>query len=147
MRGISRLLALCGWAVVLFGATVPSVADDKPAPAADERVFEMRTYICHPGRLDALNKRFREHTCKLFEKHGMTLVGFWVPSETNKKADKDTLVYILAFPSREAREAAFAAFGADPEWKAAREASEADGKIVKQVISTFMTPTDYSYIK
>ncbi len=113
--------------------------------SADTRCFEMRTYITYEGKLDALNKRFRDHTCKLFEKHGMTLIGFWTPSEGEDAAN--TLVYILAFPSREARDASFKAFSADPEWKAAREASEADGKIVKKVISQFLTPTDYSAIK
>ncbi len=102
----------------------------------------MRTYHTHPGRLDALNARFRDHTNKLFVKHGMELVGYWTPQDK-----PDTLVYILAYPSREAREASWKAFQADPDWKAAREASEKDGKIVDKVESVFLDPTDYSPIK
>ena len=106
----------------------------------------MRTYHTHPGRLDALNARFRDHTCRLFQKHGMELIGFWTPQdEKDGKADK--LVYILAFPSREAAEASWKAFRADPEWKKAQAESEKDGKIVKKVESVFLDPTDYSAIK
>jgi hypothetical protein len=125
-------------------AQQPSAAPQKPAgPAASAgRVFEMRTYYCLPGRLDALNKRFREHTNRLFVKHGMELVGYWTP------VDKpDVLVYILAYPSRDAATKAWAGFRTDAEWNAARTASEADGKIVDRVESTFMNPTDYSPIK
>ena len=117
-------------------------ASESPRPAAANRIFEMRTYHTHPGRLDALNARFREHTNKLFVKHGMDLVGYWVP-----QGKSDTLVYILAYPSREAREASWKAFQADPDWKEAREASEKDGKIVAKVDSVFLDPTDYSPIK
>src|SRR5258708_14830093 len=92
------------------------------------RVFEMRTYHAAPGKMTALHARFRDHTCKLFEKHGMTIVGFWSPADP-EKAEKE-LVYILAFPSKEAADQSWKDFGADPDWKAAREASEKDGKLV-----------------
>ena len=128
-------------AIVLMVAAMPAAQ----AADAQPRLFEMRTYITHDGRLDALHARFRDHTNKLFAKHGIETVGYWVP--TDEPASKNTLVYILAFPNREAREASWKAFGADPEGKAAKEASEADGKIVKQVISQFLAPTDYSAIK
>ena len=117
-------------------------ASESPRAAAANRIFEMRTYYTHPGRLDALNARFREHTNKLFVKHGMDLIGYWTP-----QGKDNTLIYILAYPSREAREASWKAFGADPDWKAAREASEKDGKIVDKVESVFLDPTDYSPIK
>lgn len=113
--------------------------------AQAERLFEMRTYITHDGRLDALNARFRDHTNKLFVKHGMELVGYWVP--TTEPDSKNTLVYILAYPSQEARDASWKAFLADEAWKQAKAASEADGPIVKKVISQFLKPTDYSPIK
>lgn len=126
--------------------TVPASAQQPPAaqpPAASTgRVFEMRTYYCHPGRLEALQKRFREHTTRLFAKHGMENVGYWVPTEK-----PDVLVYILAYPSREAATKAWAAFRADPDWNAARTASEADGPIVQKVESVYMTATDYSPLK
>ena len=117
-------------------------ASESPRAPAANRIFEMRTYHTLPGRLDALNARFRDHTNKLFVKHGMDLVGYWTPQD---KADM--LIYILAYPSREAREASWKAFQADPDWKAAREASEKDGKIVDKVESHFLDPTDYSPIK
>ena len=109
------------------------------------RVFEIRTYTTLPGRLDALNARFRDHTLRLFEKHGITNVGYWVPTDEPKS--QNTLVYVLAHDSREAAKASFESFGKDPEWQKAREASEADGKIVEKIESVFVAPTDYSPMK
>src|SRR5947209_4603025 len=81
-----------------------------------------------PGKMDALHARFRDHTCELFKKHGMTIVGFWSPTKPDEAAKK--LIYILAFPSQEAADKSWAAFRDDPEWKAVRDASEKDGKLV-----------------
>lgn len=115
-----------------------------PLPAAEGRVYEMRTYVTNEGRLDALLKRFRDHTCRLFEKHGMENIGYWVPVEKADGAD-NTLIYIIAHASRESAKAGWKAFGADPEWQAARKASEADGKILaKAPESVFLTTTPYS---
>jgi hypothetical protein len=139
-----RLLAV----LVLFAVCVsPLLAGDKQesSPGKD-RVFEMRTYYTHEGRLPALNKRFREHTCDLFKKHGIELIGFWTPIE-EKDGKNDKLVYLLAYPSREAATASWKAFQSDPEWIKARDASEKDGKIVKKVESVYLNPTDYSLIK
>lgn len=129
-----------------------AVADDK-APAADaaERFFEMRTYIAHEGKFDDLHKRFRNHTNRLFQKHGMQLVGYWTPvadakGELTPEAAR-TLVYILAYPSREAREASWKGFMADPEWQAVYKESHKDGPLVAKVISQYLKPTDYSPIK
>ena len=128
---------------MLWAAGTVAVADE---PAATEnRFFELRTYTTHPGKLPDLHKRFREHTNKLFEKHGMTLIGFWTPTEGDEA--ENTLIYILAFPSKEARDKAFAGFRADPDWQAAYKASREDGPIVLKVESKFITPTDYSKIK
>lgn len=118
------------------------------SPAAEEtgmRFFEMRTYVAAEGKLDALHARFRDHTTALFEKHGMTNVGYWVPTDGPEAAN--TLVYILAYPSREAREASWKAFVNDPEWTKAKEASEVNGPLVEKVISQFLAPTDYSTIQ
>lgn len=138
----------------LLASLLLAMTSISPAPAAEKaahRVFEMRTYITHDGRLDALHARFRNHTNKLFVKHGMELVGYWVPAATSTSKDSldpnNTLVYILAYPSLEAREASWKAFIADPDWKQAKASSEADGPIVKKVISQYLTPTDYSPIK
>lgn len=119
-----------------------------PARAADregERVFELRTYIAAPGKLDALNKRFREHTCELFKKHGMTLIGFWVP--TDGEAAKNTLTYLLAHKDRASADASWKAFRADPLWIEVKKASEVDGSLTEKVTSVFMRPTDYSPLK
>ena len=83
---------------------------------------------------------------RLFKKHGMQLVGFWTP-QADQPGHDDTLVYLLAFPSREAAAAAWKGFGADPAWKKAKEESEKDGPIVKEVKSVYLDPTDYSAIK
>lgn len=138
LRTTTLLLAVSACLLPLL-----SVARAADAPKASaNRVFELRTYYTHPGRLDALNKRFREHTCRIFQKHGMELIGFWTPQDK-----KDTLIYVLAFPSRDAAKEAWAKFGKDPEWIKARDESEKDGKIVQKVESVFMDPTDYSAIK
>ena len=123
----------------------PQARTAQPASTA-ERVFELRTYHALPGRLDALNKRFREHTCRLFQKHGMELIGFWTPQDEDK-GKSNTLVYMLAYPSRDAAKASWKAFQEDPEWLKARDESEKDGKIVEKVDSVYLSPTDYSAIK
>ena len=110
------------------------------ASAADTRCYEMRTYYAAPGKLDALLARFRDHTCKLFEKHGATNIGYWVPLDN----PDNKLVYILAFPSREAAEKMWKAFSADPEWKAVVKASEAGGRILAKIESVFLKATDFS---
>jgi hypothetical protein len=130
--------------VTAFAALAARAADDKPA-AGHDRLFEMRTYIANEGKLDALNARFRNHTNKLFVKHGMELIGYWIPTDPQKS--KNTLIYILAYPSKEARDASWKAFQNDPEWKKAAAESEKDGKLVSKVVSEFMTPTDYSPMK
>lgn len=113
-------------------------------PVAD-RVFELRTYYAAPGKMNDLHARFRDHTCKLFEKHGMTLIGFWVP--VDEKAAEEKMIYLLAFPSREAARKSWQAFANDPAWKAAREASETKGRLVSKVESVYLNPTDYSAMK
>jgi hypothetical protein len=124
--------------------------DIKPSKASEPRVFELRTYIAAPGKLDNLNKRFRDHTVALFQKHGMINFGYWTPMKDQKGAD-NTLIYILAHKSKEAANASFSAFGADPDWAKARRASEAEagGSLTTQggVARVFMTPTDYSPAK
>ncbi|MBT5217876.1 MAG: NIPSNAP family protein [Woeseia sp.] len=117
------------------------VAEAQPS----ERVFELRTYTTSPGRLDALHARFANHTIALFERHGMTNIGYFVPQDA--PLAENTLIYVLAHDSREAAKASWAAFVADPEWLKAREASISDGAIVDKVESVFMDATDYSMMK
>lgn len=106
------------------------------------RLYELRTYTTHPGRLDALNARFRDHTMKLFEKHGMKNEMYWIP--TDPKLKDNTLIYVVSHESQEAADKSWAAFQKDPEWIKARDASEKDGKIVMKVERVYMTLTDYS---
>ena len=106
----------------------------------DSRYFEMRIYYCHPGRLDALIQRFTNHTTKIFERHGMTNVGYWIPN----KNDENALYYILAYPSQAERDSSWKKFGRDPEWKDVAKKSEESGKIVAKVTSIFMNATDFS---
>ena len=113
--------------------------------AAKNRVFELRTYTTNEGKLAALQARFRDHTTKLFEKHGMQNVGYWTPQEA--PASQNTLIYVLAHESREAAKKSWDAFRNDPEWKKVQQASEANGKIVSKVESVYMDPTDYSPMK
>ncbi len=114
------------------------------ADAPSSEVYELRVYTTNEGKLDTLLARFRDHTCRLFEKHGMTNIGYWVPLAKEDGAE-NTLIYILKHPSEQAAKDAFAAFGKDPEWQAARKASEENGKILaKPPESTFLTATDYS---
>ena len=104
------------------------------AQMADSRYFELRIYYCHPGRLDALIERFQNHTTKIFEKHGMENIGYWVPVSNEKNA----LYYILAYPNKDARDKSWAAFSSDPQWKEVQSKSEESGKIVASVESVFM---------
>ncbi len=135
---VLRLMALAAIAGCLS-------IDAALAQDAKPRLFEMRTYTAPEGKLDALNARFRDHTNRLFVKHGMALVGYWTPVDGPES--KNTLVYILAYPSKDAREASWKAFRADPEWQAAAAASEKNGKLVEKVEIKYLTATDYSPIK
>jgi hypothetical protein len=127
------------------GTSTRHASQTEGADKVDTRVFEMRTYYAAPGKMEALHKRFRDHTCALFKKHGMTIIGFWSPTDAKEAEQK--MVYILAYPSREAADKSWKAFQADPDWKSAKEASEKDGKLVAKVESLYMTATDYSPMK
>jgi hypothetical protein len=110
---------------------------------ATNRLFELRTYHAVPGKLDALQARFANHTLSLFAKHGLTVVGFWVARDANGQPGND-LVYLLAFQDSEAREQSWEAFRADPDWLKARAESEADGPLLISLESVFLDPTSYS---
>lgn len=116
-------------------------AGEKTEPDADT-VYELRIYHDAPGKLEQLLARFRDHTMKLFERHGMKNVAYWTPVDEPQKSD--TLIYILQHPSRAAAEANWKAFQDDPEWKSVKAKSEENGKLVEKVDSTFMSLTDFS---
>ena len=128
--------------VALIPAAVWAGAQPEQARAAESAVYELRVYHANEGKLDDLLKRFREHTTRLFEKHGMKNVAYWTPLDDPLKGR--TLIYILAHPSREAATSNWKAFGDDPEWQKVRDASEVNGKLVEKVDSTFMALTDFS---
>jgi hypothetical protein len=117
----------------------------KVVQAQSSRVYELRVYHTLPGRLPALESRFRDHTIDIFKRHQMISVGYWIPQDSPQK--ENTLIYILAHESRESAKKNWAEFAADPEWQRVSKASEADGKIVEKVDSTYMNPTDFSAIK
>ena len=121
-----------------------SNAQDKAGPGQTPAttVYELRVYHTYEGKLDDLLRRFRDHTMRLFEKHSIHNVAYWTPVDEPLKGR--TLFYILAHPSREAAVANWDAFRSDPEWQAARDKSEANGKLVEKVDSTFLTLTDFS---
>jgi hypothetical protein len=145
MKAIVTAVFLAATAVVSFAADT-NVTFVSPSVAKDSRSFELRTYYAAPGKFEDLNKRFRDHTCALFKKHDIEIVGFWIPSDKDKGA-ANTLIYVLAHKSREEAKKSWAAFANDPEWKKARAESEANGKLTDKVESVFLGATDYSPLK
>lgn len=144
MKNAILSIALVGLGVCIGWTVKPINAEaDKPA-----YVYELRTYTTNPGKLPNLHARFKDHTIKLFEKHGIKNVIYLTPIDADGKAVDNKLVYLLAHKSQQAAKDSFSSFGKDPEWKAAREASEKDGKILASPPeSQFYAPTDYSPLK
>lgn len=134
---LAAAMLMAGMTAAAAAAAEPATLDPKTA------VYELRTYYPAPGKAAALNARFREHTTALFAKHGMTNVAYWNEIAT-PQAPEGRLVYVLAYPSRAARDADWAAFGSDPAWRRVVATSEAAGKLVSRVDSVFMTAADYS---
>src|SRR5262245_29530898 len=143
MKSLILCVIAFGLAAAVFGAAEQKAPKEKSK--VETRVFEMRTYYAHPGKMEALHARFRNHTNKLFEKHGMTLIGYWSPIDA-KEAEKK-MVYILAFPSKAAAEKRWKGFVSDEDWKKVKAETEKDGPLVKSVESVYLNPTDYSPIK
>jgi hypothetical protein len=132
---------LCFLSLLATGARVA-----EPARGAPARVFELRTYTASPGKLDALNARFRDHTIALFKKHGMEVVAFWEPLDKEAGAG-EKLIYMLAHPSRAAADASWKAFRDDPEWIQVKADSEKGGSLTTKIESVFLAGTDYSPLK
>ena len=127
------------------GLLPAALAINKAASASElpaSTIFELRVYHCYEGKLPDLLKRFRDHTTKLFERHGLKNIAYWVPLDDPAKSN--TLIYVLAHASRDAAAANWKAFQADPEWVEVKDKSEANGKIVEKVDSTYMAKTDFS---
>src|SRR5690554_2752086 len=125
------IVALC----LLFAG--PTSAQTNPG-----MVYELRTYTSTPGNLDKLLTRFRDHTMRIFEKHGMTNIGYWIPVDEAESGN--TLIYILAHDSMEAAARSWQAFGADPEWQKVNDESNANGLILQSVVRKYLSATDFS---
>jgi hypothetical protein len=116
--------------------------DNANHPASTPAVYELRIYHAAQGKLADLEARFRDHTIKIFDRHGIKSVAYWTPLDEPDKSN--TLIYILQHPSREAAAANWKSFQDDPEWKSVHEKSEANGKLVDKIDSTFLALTDFS---
>jgi hypothetical protein len=144
MTASRRYLVVFGIAVLVAGFTAGNLWQSETSVQAQSsgKVFEFRTYTTPEGKLPNLVARFRDHTRRIFEKHGISNVGYWVPQDT-----PNTLMYIIAHDSRDAAADSWKQFGADSEWQEVSRASQVDGRIVSNVVSVFMDPTDFSAIK
>jgi hypothetical protein len=135
------LLALLFVTISLVSVAAKSAAAAEPAA---QQVYELRTYTVLPGRMPAMLARFRDHTTRLFEKHGMRNIGYWTPQGPEAETK---LIYLLAHDSKEAADKSWQAFRDDPEWMKAKDDSEKDGKIVEKAESVYLSPTDFSKLK
>ena len=133
------LLLLC---TAFTAASFAQTPAPSPSLKTTGKFYELRIYHAAPGKLEAVHDRFRKHTNALFVKHGMEIVGFWGPTDKEKGSEKQ-LIYVLAYPSREAAVASWKAFRTDPVWLAAQKASEVDGKLVEKAESIYMGEVDY----
>ena len=141
--------SLAPFAVAIFGLGVMAgnavqFFDNANAQSAS-RVFELRTYTAHPGRLAEVNARFGDHTVQLFERHGMTNIGYFRPQDA--PLSENTLIYLLAHASRAAAEASWDAFRNDPDWQRVAEESRRNGRLVANVESVFLDPLSFSQMK
>ena len=131
--------------LLLAGAAIGRAWPEPAHAQSANRVFEIRTYTAAEGKLPALTARFRDHTVKLFEKHGMTNIGYWTPQDA--PLSQTTLIYVLAHQSREAAKKSWDGFRNDPEWQKAKAESEKNGALTTKVESVFADPTDFSPMK
>lgn len=129
-------------ATLLSGSLLRTLQASATPAQGTTAVYELRIYHAVPGRLNDLMARFREHTDKIFARHGMKSVAYWTPLDEPEKSN--TLIYILEHPSREAAATNWKSFQDDPEWKSVKEKSEANGPLVEKVDSTYMALTDFS---
>ncbi len=141
LRSLSVLVVVFAAGAAVGRLTLTPVAYAQ----SDHRVFELRKYTSPEGKLGELEARFRNHTIRIFNKHNMTSIGYWVPQDAPDA--QNTLIYILAHPSRDAAKKNWADFQADPEWQKVNTESQINGRIVSKVESTFMDALDFSQIK
>ena len=135
------LMTAIGSSGCMISNSIP-VSEDASAGSETDQVFELRTYTAAEGKFDDLLARFRDHTLRIFEKHGMTNVGYWTPQDEPLSAN--TLIYVLAHPSREEAEQSWRDFSSDPEWQSVAEESQRDGRLIVGLERVFIDPTDFS---
>ena len=142
-----RYLVVFAVAVFVTGFTAATLWQGDTAVQAQSngKVFELRTYTTMEGKLPNLLARFRDHTRRIFEKHGITNIAYWVPQDAPES--ENTLIYIIAHDNRDAAAESWKDFIADPEWTEVSRASQVDGRIVSNVVSVFMEATDFSGLK
>lgn len=128
--------------IILILTALFSISFSLPTTAT---VYEMRTYTPHEGKMDELLTRFRDHTLKIFESHGISNIGYWLTEI--KEGETQKLVYLIAHKDKETADASWKAFQDDPKWKAAYTASHVNGPLVKDIVSQYLTATDFSKIK
>lgn len=138
----TALIGIILAASILFTGYAGIESNETQLSVDNHKVFELRTYTTHDGKLDDLHARFANHTIELFEKHGMENIGYWTPMDK-----ENTLTYIIAHESREVAEESWDGFRNDPEWQEAYQASRTDGPLVESIESVFLTSTDYSPLK
>ena len=142
MKRRTLLQALPAAALLPTSLWAAAKQDNRNPAQAETGVYELRIYHAALGKLSDLLARFREHTIKIFDRHGIKSVAYWTPLDEPEKSN--TLIYILQHPSREAAAANWKSFQDDPEWKSVKEKSEANGKLVEKIDSTYMALTDFS---
>ena len=135
------LMTAIGSSGCMIGNSIP-VSEDASAGSETDQVFELRTYTAAEGKFDDLLARFRDHTLRIFEKHGMTNVGYWTPQDEPLSAN--TLIYVLAHPSREEAEQSWRDFSSDPECQSVAEESQRGGRLIVGLERVFIDPTDFS---
>jgi len=138
-------LTICVLSAAAAYAQPPAAPEAAPSPSLKStgRLLELRTYYANPGKLEDIHKRFRDHTMRIFAKHGMTVVGFWGPVY-KKDGSENKLTYLLSFKDRAERDAKWREFGSDPEWQKVSKESEANGKLLEKIDSVFLYDTDYA---
>jgi hypothetical protein len=139
---LRRNLVLIAAILLAAGSWIWATSASADPDTAGPLVYELRTYTAAEGKMEALHARFRNHTLKLFEKHGIKNIVYWTPTDK-----ENTLVYVVAHSSQEAAKKAWAAFIADPEWQAVYKESQKDGSLTAKIESVFLKPTDYSPMK
>jgi hypothetical protein len=142
MKIIARITSIAAVAFALGFAAGQFLDDHGAANAQSRKVYELRTYTAPEGKLPNLLARFRDHTLRIFQNHGMTNVAYFVP--TDAPASGNTLIYLLEHDSRDAATASWAGFREDAEWQRVAEESQVDGRIVASVESVFIEATDFS---